>query len=151
MKKYFPAAVMCLVICLSLTPIVNSCKSAHASTAAKTKSIAGLWVGTYSADQLPKQGMLFSSFTLYPDGTLLYKSKGGDGKDYYSGGKWELKNNVFTATMISFPNESFAPVTQEITATLLNFDTLADGVWKDVDNPSGYPLKGAFHDMHKVK
>src|SRR5688572_16522602 len=48
--------------------------------------IEGLWIGTYSVDGLAGQGDLFYSMTIYSDGRILTKSKGGDGKDHFSSG-----------------------------------------------------------------
>lgn len=114
-----------------------------------TKSIHGLWIGTYNATQKPAQGDLFYSYIIYPDGTMLTKGKGGDGKFYYSTGTWTLNGNNFSSTIVSFvtPNNG-APVTQSINGTYSDNGTIT-AVWADTNNPNGAALSGN-HTMQKV-
>lgn len=112
--------------------------------------IIGLWMGTYSVEEIPEQGELFYSFSIYPDGSILTKSKGGDGRDYYSSGQWELScNNVFNAEIISIVTPGPLPVTQSITA-IFSDEGLTNGTWTDIENPNGTGLKGKLHALHKL-
>ena len=113
--------------------------------------IQGLWVGTYSVDALPSQGQLFASLIIYPDGTIVTRTKGGDGKYYYASGTWNLSSsNVLTATIVYFVTPGTNPVTQSITATFSSTGVLTLGTWKDVINTNSTPLNGAFSEMQRV-
>ena len=131
---------------------MSSCKKADAETP-KTYPIEGLWIGTYSADQIEYQGQgdLFYSFIIYPNGILLTKGKGGDGKDHYSTGTWTLtSSNIFSGTISTFFPGSGLPIIQSITATYSNSGTLTNGIWNDTVNPYGSPLSGKFSTMQRV-
>lgn len=119
---------------------------------AQTYPIEGLWLGTYSVDGMPAQGQLFYSFAIYPDGTLLTKSKGGDGKFYYSSGTWTLSGGkVFNGTITTFETfNSALKVTQTVTATFSNSGKLTDGTWKDTNNPHGPGLAGKFSTFQRI-
>ena len=94
-----------------------------------TPSIKGLWVGTYTVNAFPSRGALFMSLSVYPDGTIMYKSKSSDGNFYYSKGTWTLdNNNVFTANVVTMESPY---VTQTITATYSKTGTLTNGTWVD--------------------
>jgi hypothetical protein len=147
LKSFFALATLVV-----LTFQISGCKKDCPAPTTTTYPIQGLWIGTFSVDAIPGQGSLFYSFVVYPDGTLLTKGKGGDGKFYYSSGTWTLSSsNVFSGTITSFvtPN-SGSPVTQSITATYANSGTLVDGVWNDTNNPNGTPLKGKFSTMQRI-
>lgn len=119
---------------------------------APTYPIEGLWIGTYSVDAMPAQGQLFYSFAIYPDGTLLTKSKGGDGKFYYSSGTWTLSSgNVFNGTITTFDTyNSASRITQTVTANYSNTGKLTDGTWKDTFNPHGAGLTGKFSTFQRI-
>jgi hypothetical protein len=111
-----------------------------------TQSIQGLWEGTYtvgSGQPLPPGTQLYFAFSIYPNGTLSYKSKG-----YYNGnanyitfayGTWKLVGTKFSFTIKPI-NAPAGKITQYGTAkfniskgTLTNgniFDTL------DPNNPT---------------
>ncbi len=110
-----------------------------------TTTIKGLWVGTYSVNSNPSQGLLFYSLSVYPDGSLLYKTKGGDGNFYYAKGTWALSgSNVFSATVTSFATPI---VTQTITANYSNSLGLTNGTWADI---SGGTNSGNLQSMVKT-
>jgi len=132
--------------------LITSCKKDSTNTTpAPIYPIQGLWIGTYQTDQVTHQP-LFYSLINYPDGTVLTRSKGGDGKYYYSTGTWALSsNNIFSATITTFvtPNAG-QPTTQSITATYSNTGTLTSGTWNDTINPNGAALSGKFSTMQRV-
>ncbi len=132
---------------------ISSCKKdTPMDPPAQTYPIEGLWIGTYSVDQIPEQGGLFYSFIIYPGGVLLTKGKGGDGNDHYSTGTWTLtSSNIFSGTITTFPSDAAGlTVTQNITATYSNTGELTNGIWHDADNPYGSPLSGKFSTMQRV-
>src|SRR6478735_1151671 len=106
MKKVLMGSiVMLLFAATSIIFQMSSCKKADAQINCPTPTyrIAGLWIGTYSVNCIPEQGKLFYSLSIYPDGTLITKGEGGDGKYYYSSGTWTLSNNnIFSATVTTF-------------------------------------------------
>lgn len=114
-----------------------------------TSTLPGLYIGVYTVDNLPKQGALFYSFVVYPDGSLITKGKGGDGTDLYSEGTWTLTGTTFKGTINTFVKYEGKPITQTITATYMNNGKLKNGVWKDIVNP--YTTNsGTFPIMERV-
>jgi hypothetical protein len=112
--------------------------------------IEGIWVGTYTVDGLPTQGALFNSFSIYPDGTMLTKGKGGDGADHFSKGTWNLASDtLFTATITTFYPNFSNPITQRIQATFSKEGILTNGTWTDTINPYGLK-KGKYSGMQRV-
>jgi hypothetical protein len=151
MKKLLMGSIVLTIFAFaSLLFQISSCKKADAQPTT-IYPIEGLWIGTYASPAVPSQGSLFYSFVIYPDGTLLTKGKGGDGKYYYSSGTWTLSsNNIFSGTIVSFVTPGPHPVTQCITATYSNTGTLTNGTWKDTNNPNGTGLSGTFSTMQRV-
>ena len=142
MKKILLSATSFFAMTIFVLCFQTSCKKETiTNTVTKTdtvfqcaKTINGLWVGTYSVNSNPSQGLLFYSLSVYPDGSLLYKTKGGDGNFYYAKGTWTLSSsNIFSATLTSF---STPTVTQNITATYTNSGTLINGAWSDISGGS---------------
>jgi hypothetical protein len=108
-------------------------------------SIKGLWIGTYTVNSIPAQGQLFYSLSVYPDGSLLYKTKDGVGNSYYARGTWALSgSNIFSATVKSFATPI---VTQTITANYSNSLGLTNGTWADI---SGGTNSGNLQFMVKT-
>ena len=75
---------------------ITSCKKDSAVTAA-TYPIQGLWVGTYTNTS----GTFFFSFSIYPDGTLSYKSKATNNTTYFADGSWFLTDAAFTFNIVT--------------------------------------------------
>ena len=152
MKKIFRASLALTTFAISIALFqLASCKKTEAQMQA-VYPVQGLYIGTYSVNSVPAQGDLFYSFVVYPDGTMLTKSKGGDGKDYFASGTWTLTNNIFSGTITTLvaPNGG-APVTQSITATFSNTGTLSNGVWAATTNPNAIGNSGKFSIMQRVK
>ena len=99
--------------------------------------ITGLWIGTYTVPSLV-QGQFYYSFAIYPDNTILIKSKGADGNTYYSSGTWALSGNAFSATFTTI-NRSDTQVTQSVTATFSDVGILTNGIEFNTANPTNYP------------
>jgi hypothetical protein len=97
-----------------------------------TYPITGLWVGTYTMSGQPP---LYFSFTIYPDGTISYKSKGINEYIFYANGTWTLSGSTFSYTVTTTNNPGGVQSTQSGTATFSNTGTLTNGVNKD--NSSG--------------
>ena len=102
-----------------------------------TYQVEGLWIGTFTVDNDPTQpATYYYSYAVYPDGTILVKSLGADGNNYYSTGTWSLSSsNVFSATFISI-NFNGPQVTQTMTANYSNTGKMTEGVWSDTINGS---------------
>jgi len=149
MKKLLLSAVSILALTIFVLSSQTSCKKETITNTVTdtvyqcTTTINGLWVGTYSVTSLPAQGQLFYSLIVYPDGSLLYKAKGGDGNFYYAKGTWTLSGNTFAGTVVSFNTPA---VTQTVTATYsATAGTLTNGTWADVAN------SGNLQSMTKIK
>lgn len=101
-----------------------------------TYPIEGLWIGTFTVDNNPSQpGSYYYSYAIYPDGSVLVKSRPADGNNYYSTGTWTLSaTNKFSATITTM-NFSGPQVTQTITADFVNTGEMT-GVWNDTINAS---------------
>ena len=111
-----------------------------------THPITGLWVGNFTVDsKFNIPGVFDYSFTIYPDGTFLTRSKQSSGT-YYGSGTWKLSgNSIFTATSVSFPSSSDpVPVTQVFKANFSNNGTLI-GSNRDSINVNGTPLSYTFN------
>ena len=151
MKKILMSTIILSLFAATLTLIqISSCTKTDASptiihdtvkvtivdTVCPTPKypITGLWIGTYTVPQV--QGQFYYSFAIYPDNTILVKSKGADGNTYYSAGTWKLSsNNLFTATYTSM-NYNGSQVTQTTTATYSNSGVLTNGIEVNTANPS---------------
>lgn len=96
-----------------------------------TYTVADVWVGTYTVDQLPAQGALEYNFFIKPNGTLVTQSKGANAATYYAAGTWTLTADTLrcTYTTINFPN---AQVTQTSKFAFNSSNgKLTSGTWKD--------------------
>jgi hypothetical protein len=63
-----------------------------------SNDITGLWTGTFSTGKgfaEPKGTKFHFSFSIYPDGSLVYKSGSNVGRYVYGEGTWSLENNKF--------------------------------------------------------
>lgn len=61
-------------------------------------NIAGLWIGTFSTNTgyaEPRGTKFYFSLSIYPDGSLLYKSGSNAGRYVYGEGTWTLEENKF--------------------------------------------------------
>ena len=61
--------------------------------------IEGLWVGTYIA-AVNGGNPYFFSFTVFPDGSLNYKSKGAGSTTFYAYGTWTLAGTSFSFSVV---------------------------------------------------
>ena len=130
-KILFSLAFMCFLV----TP---SCKK----ESNPTHQITGLWEGTYTCCSQPA---LYFSFTVYPDGTLTYKSKGINNETFYASGTWSLSGSAFTYDVTTL-NTPGGPSHQVGSATYSSAGTLTNGINTDVDTD----VAGIF-SMNKVK
>jgi hypothetical protein len=116
-----------------------------------TYPTAGLYIGTYTVDQIPAQGTQFFSMVLYADGSMITKGKGGDGSDLYGAGTYTITGSAFSATVNSFVKSAQGvPVTQSYTATYSNKGTLTNVSWKDTVNPFGTANTGKTSTLQRV-
>ena len=108
----------------------------------------GMWIGTYTLDQLPAAGAMYYSFIIKPDGNLLTEGVGANGSTYYSKGTWVLVGDSLKCnyTTINFPGPQVSQ------SAKFHFNstsrTLSSGTWKDGANGSNYT--GTFPAMARI-
>jgi len=107
-------------------------------------SAVGLWIGIYTAKQVPEQGELYYSFIIKPDHTLLAEGKGNDDRTYYSAGKWEIKDSLLIYELEGLENG----IQQVGQLRIVDCNTMADGTWRDINNSPN--LDGTFPYMRRV-
>ncbi len=148
MSKFYKAVSLFAFTLILLT----ACKKDNPSptTNQSIYPIEGLWIGTYTVDNLTSQGSLSYNFYIKPGGKILTESLGGDGKGYYASGTWAISGSDFTATILTFASGTSAPVTQSISATFSNEGTLTNASWKDTNNPNGPSRSGKFSTMQRI-
>ena len=144
MKKFvFPlSALFVPFFILSLSAGTSSCeKENDTDTVIKQEcpaSILGLWIGTYTVDQLPNDPPRYFSFIIKPDGTMIVESKPLGTNSFFGSGTWTLNNNTLSCTYIYPSTVQGYPVSQSANAT---YDKtalkLTSGVWTDSGAPSG--------------
>ncbi|MET0462409.1 MAG: hypothetical protein ABW007_04625 [Chitinophagaceae bacterium] len=116
----------------------------------KVYQLPGLYIGTYTVNQLPNVAPLRYVLAIEPDGTITTEGLGGDGKTYYHQGTWTLTGTTVKATYKTI-NRTSNEVTQSATLTFDEKEgTLNDGTWKDVINSQGY-IDGKFGKFTRVK
>ena len=106
--------------------------------------IVGIWIGTYTAKQVPEQGELYYSFIIKPGNTLITESKGNDNRTYISLGQWEIKDSIFTYELQGVMND----VIQHGQLRIDDCNTMSNGTWRDINNRPN--LNGTFPSMHKI-
>ena len=109
-----------LIACTTLITITSCTKSTPAAKPT-TYPINGLWIGTYSYQTQPP---LFFSFSIYPDGSLSYKSSGTNGYTFYAIGTWNLADTIFTYHVVTTNNPGGTQSTQNGTAIFKSTGTL---------------------------
>ena len=114
---------------VAIIPVIFGTLSCKKENSNPSYQIAGLWEGTYVFKSQPP---LYFSFTIYPDGSLSYKSKGDNGYTFYAVGSWELNGSTFTYDVTTTNNPGGIEVDQTGTATYQNNGTLSNGVNTDV-------------------
>jgi hypothetical protein len=127
-----------LLLLLLTTLTFISCKKDSDDTTPTNHTIQGLWVGTYTVPgggPVPAGTQFYYSFSIYPDGTASYKSKGyyNGSSDYitFANGTWTLTGTQFnyTVTTINIPGGG-AQQTQSGSATFnSSTGTLTNGVF----------------------
>src|SRR5215831_3076776 len=107
---------------------ITACKKE--STEPTKYPITGLWEGSYSYLSQPP---LYFSFTIYPNGSMSYKSKGINDYTFYANGTWTVNGDTFSYTVqtTNTPNVATQP-TQTGTAIYSNTGTLTNGVNTDL-------------------
>jgi hypothetical protein len=140
LHKLLPATVILALFCSFLT----SCKKDAEEPKGPTYPIAGLWIGTYTQDQLSKQSSYAYSFSIYPDGTMLTKGAADDGSIHYSSGTWTLTSDSLFSATITTINVYETPVNQNISAIFSPKGTLTNGVWANSVPINGTNFSGKF-------
>lgn len=123
---------MKILIAAFIVICIYSCSKDGETTA--TFEVPGIYMGTYTVDQVPAQGSLFYSFIIQPDATMITEGKGSNGSTYYSAGTWTLAQDTLRCT---FSSVNFPGVTVTQSAKFYfnkNDGALSSGTWKDVVN-----------------
>jgi len=90
-----------------------------------------------TVDNNPSQsGTYYFSYAVYPDGSILVKTRAADGNNYYSIGKWVLSNSTEFSATFTTTNFNGMQVTQSITANFSGSGKMTNGIWVDVNNAS---------------
>ena len=129
---------------------MTSCKKATAQIKCPTPTypVTGLWEGTYQTDQV-SHAPTYISFSIYPDGTFMRRSKVvGTTSDYaLTRGSWKLTNAAFEYRDTSLIYSSGVTVIEKGTLTFSNTGTLTNGTWQDI---SGQPYTGTYQNVKRI-
>jgi hypothetical protein len=110
-----------------------------------TQNIQGLWVGTYTVgagQPVPAGTQFYFAFSIYPGGTISYKSKGfyNGSSDYitFADGTWTLNGTSFSFNVKTINSSGGDPqLTQVGTATFnISNGTLTNGTIADSQAPN---------------
>jgi len=123
--------------------LLTACEKDCPAPESDKYQIAGLWIGTYSYKTQPP---LFFSFTIYPDGSMMYKSKGINDYTFYAVGTWTLSKNTFSYNVTTTNNPGGVQSNQAGTATYSEEGTLTNGTNREVSTGE----TGTF-TMNRVK
>lgn len=146
MKKHLSPIVIALFMVLGGATVIQL--SGCAKTIAQGKcptSIHGLWEGTYLYQDQPP---LYFSFTIYPDGSISYKSKGIGNNTFNAYGTWQLRGNEFKyrVQVVDAPYVPVQPVQEGSAIYDASKGTLTEGVNVDVNTKLG-----AIWSMNKTQ
>ena len=148
MKQKSLKLIASLLVFISLTTFLPGCEKDDDDPDPTPATIEGLWIGTYSVDGMPGEGLQYYSLVIKPDGTVINDTKGVN-QQHLAPGTWTLTGNSFTCTTTCVYG---VPVNIGITQThTATFDktngTLTGGVWENVPPKVG---SGTF-TLTKVK
>jgi hypothetical protein len=101
-------------------------------------SILGLWIGTYTADQLPNDPARYFSFIIKPNGGLVVESQPTGGEHIFATGTWSLNGTTLTCSYV-YPNTAQGySVNQTATAAYDSTSLkLTSGIWTNIGSPGG--------------
>ena len=111
MKKTLVSIVLLITISILFTATQTSCEKESVVRQTDTvyqciPHIDGLWIGTYTVGTgfpVPPGTSFYFTFSIYPDGTLSYKSKGYYNGSYeyitFADGTWTLTGTTFNFTV----------------------------------------------------
>jgi hypothetical protein len=101
-------------------------------------SIVGIWIGTYTVDQLPNDPARYYSLILKPNGTVIVETQPTGGNYFLGTGTWVLNGNKLTCNYVYPAAPQGYAVSQSATATYDNVNgKLTSGVWSDNGAPGG--------------
>ena len=125
-----------------------SCKKSEAGNCPTvTYPVTGLWEGTYQTDQV-SHVPTYSSMTIYPDGTIIRRSKVvGTANDFaLTRGTWKLTGSTFEYrdTTILYSGGS---VVEKGTLTFNVNGTFTNGTWQNI---SGQSYTGTYQNTKRI-
>jgi hypothetical protein len=148
MKRFLSSITAVLVIFL-----LWSCEKETAQTdpAPAVYTVAGLWEGTYLTDQQVHQ-QAYASFTFYPDGSLIARTKGVPPSQtvVFAKGQWTRTNNKLTFRDTTINYSSTVIQSGEFTFDSSK-NTLTSGTWRNVTGDNGVFFTGTYPAMQEVK
>ena len=148
MKKIFLSLITVIILSFFFVTSQTGCTKETVTSRTDTvfqcpQNIQGLWVGTYivgPGNPVPAGTAFFFSFSIHPDGTMSYKSKGyyNGSSDYitFADGTWLMTGTTFSfsVTTVNIAGGG-AQHTQSGTATYNSTNgTLSNGV---ISDPAG--------------
>lgn len=149
MKALLKSCFVLIFLTVSIILTQPSCTKDDPSSTPVTYPVAGLWIGTYTTDQVA-HSPLFCSFAFYPDGTLLIKSKGNPpAQDVaYADGTWtQTGDSIFyTSTTINYSSE----LHQRGAMKFDDSGKMSGAYWIDVTPDGGQYYTGKFPTMDRV-
>ncbi len=110
-----------------------------------TQNIQGLWVGTYTVgagQPVPAGTQFYFAFSIYPGGTISYKSKGfyNGSSDYitFADGTWALNGTTFSFNVRTINFSGGDPQHTQIGTATFNISngTLTNGTIADSNTPT---------------
>lgn len=138
MKKILLSFILLFALTILIFSSQTSCKKETITQVTNTDTvyqcppnIKGLFIGTYTVDDLPSAGAQYYSFIIKPDGTLFVESKGNTVK-YLGEGTWTLTGNSFSCAFTNIYSSappSQVGVAQTATATFDASGNLSSGIW----------------------
>ena len=149
MKQKSLKLIASLLAIILLTIFLPGCEKDDDDPNPTPDTIEGLWIGTYSVDGMPGEGLQYYSLVIKPDGTVINDTKGSN-TQHLAIGAWTLTGNSFACTttvVYGLPNN--IDVTQTHTATFDKANgTITNGIWTNIGTPSN--MTGTF-TLTKVK
>jgi hypothetical protein len=142
MKKLFTfgSGILLVTILFFAEVNVSSCTketvtTIHDTTLITSYPINGLWVGTATTTPVAINTPYYFSLSIYPDGTLSYKSVSA-ASTFFANGTWSLVGTTFSFSVITVNVPGGPQLTQTGTATYNSTNgTLTNGTVANV--PAG--------------
>lgn len=103
-----------------------------------SKSVLGLWIGTYTINGSPQLGTQYTSYVIKPDGTVTNESMGSNVR-HFNIGNWSMNGDTLVCyTDCVFGSASNIGVKQKHIAIFNKTKgTFSSAIWQNFPNPTG--------------